>query len=74
MTDEQKLMLAASDDGSGITGLGHIQLDGCPEELTKDRIIIKITDREGNLTTRYIDIDISNDELNQTVVSARVAD
>jgi len=72
MTEEQKLKLAAGDDGSDATGLGHIQLDGYPEELTKDRITIKITDREGNSVTKYINVKISNDEFNQTVVTASV--
>jgi len=72
MTEEQKLNLAAGDNDSGVTGLGHIQLDGYPEKLTKDRITIKITDREGNSVTKYINVKISNDELNQTVVTASV--
>jgi bla regulator protein BlaR1 len=72
MTEKQKLKLAAGDNGSGATGLGHIQLDGYPEELTKDRITIKITDREGNSVTKYINVKISNDEFNQTVVTASV--
>jgi len=74
MTEEQKLMLAAGIDGAGNTGLGHIQLDGCPEELTKDVITIIITDRDGNSTTRYIDVEIGNDDLNQTIVTACLRD
>ena len=74
MTEEQKLNLAAGNDGFGTTGLGHIQLDGYPEELTKDVITIIITDREGNTVTKYIDINVSNDELHQTVVSASIRD
>jgi len=74
MTEEQKLNLAAGNDGFGTTGLGHIQLDGYPEELAKDVITIIITDREGNTVTKYIDINVSNDELHQTVVSASIRD
>lgn len=70
MTEEQKLQLASGYNGSGALGSGHIQLDGYPEELTKDRITVKITDRKGNSVTKYINIEISNDELNQTVVTA----
>jgi hypothetical protein len=72
MTEEEKLKLAAGDDGSDRTGLGHIQLDGYPEEKTKDRIKITVTDRQGKVTTKYINVKISNDELNQTVVTASV--
>lgn len=70
MTEEQKLMLAAGEDGSGLTNIGHISLEGCPEELTWDRITIKITDRYGNSLTKYINVEISNNEYNQTVVTA----
>jgi len=70
MTVEQKLMLAAGEDGSGLTNIGHICLEGCPEELTWDRITIKITDRYGNSLTKYINVEISNNEYNQTVVTA----
>ena len=70
MTEEQKLMLAAGDDGSRVPGLGHIQLDGYPEELTRDRITIKITDRNGNTIAKYINVEISNNEFNETVVTA----
>lgn len=71
-TEQQKLMLAAGNDGSGATGLGHIQLDGYPEELAGDRITINITDRDGNTTSKYIDIKISNNEFNETVVTANL--
>jgi len=70
MTEEQKNMLAAGEDGSGAKNIGHICLDGCPEELTWDRITIKITDRDGNSVTKYINVEISNNEYNQTVVTA----
>lgn len=72
MTEEQKLKLAAGENDSGAISLGHIYLEGYPEELRKDRITIKITDREGNTVTKYIDIEISNNEFNQTVVTASV--
>lgn len=70
MTEEEKLALAAGNDGSGRTGVGHIQLDGYPEELTEDCITITITDRNGNSTTKIINVKVSNDKLNQTVVTA----
>ena len=70
MTEEQKLMLAAAEDGSGAKNIGHICLDGCPEELTWDRIAIKITDRDGNSVTKYINVKIGNNEYGQTVVTA----
>jgi len=70
MTEEQKLMLAAGEDGSGAANIGHICLDGCPEKLTWDRITIKISDRDGNSVTKYINVEISNNEYNQTVVTA----
>ncbi len=70
LPEEDKLKLAAGDDGLGTTGLGHIQLDGYPEELLKDRITVKLTDRQGNVATRYVDIKISNNELRQLVVTA----
>ncbi|AGC67232.1 peptidase M56 BlaR1 [Thermoclostridium stercorarium subsp. stercorarium DSM 8532] len=69
-TEDQKLMLAAGNDGSGLTGLGHIQLSGYPDELTKDRITVKITDRTGNTITKLINVKISNNEFNETVVTA----
>ena len=72
MTEEQILMLAAGEDGSGAKNIGHICLDGCPEELTWDRITIKITDRDGNSVTKYINVKISNNEYGQTVVTANL--
>ncbi|HEY8350885.1 MAG TPA: M56 family metallopeptidase [Clostridiales bacterium] len=74
MTEEQKLKLAAGEDGSGAANIGHICLDGYPEELASDRIEIKVTDREGNSVTKYINVEISNNELMQTVVTANVED
>ena len=69
MTEEEKLKLAAGDDGSGVSGIGHIQLNGYPEILTMDHILITITDRQGNSTTKIIYIKVSNNEYNQTVVT-----
>ena len=74
MTEEQKLKLAAGEDGSGAANIGHICLDGYPEELARDRIEIKVTDREGNSVTKYINVEISNNEFMQTVVTAYVED
>ncbi len=70
-TEEEKAALAAGNDGSGI---GHIQLDGCPEELTKDQITMKITDRQGKSVTKIININISNNALKQTVVTASLVE
>lgn len=70
MTQQEKLALAAGNDGSGRTGLGHIQLNGYPEELTEDRITIIITYRNGDSITKAINVKVSNNELNQTVVTA----
>lgn len=72
MTEEEKLKLAAGDDGSGVSGIGHIQLNGYPEKFTMDRILITITDRQGNSTTKIIYIKVSNNEYNQTVVTANL--
>ncbi|HOQ07908.1 MAG TPA: M56 family metallopeptidase [Clostridiales bacterium] len=74
MTEEQKLKLAAGENGSGPANIGHICLDGYPEGLARDRIEIKVTDREGNSVTKYINVEISNNEFMQTVVTAYVED
>lgn len=74
MTEDEKRNLAAGNDGSGRTGIGHIQLDGYPEELTEDRITVTVTDREGYTTTKVIPVKISNNERNETVVTAYVAE
>ena len=74
MTEEEKLKLAVGGADSGVAGIGHIQLDGYPEELTRDRITITVTDRNGNSVTKYINIKISNNEFNETVVTANVED
>lgn len=71
-TDSQEATkLAAGNDGSGN---GHMQLEDYPEELTKDKITITITDREGKRTTKVINVKVSNNELRQTVVTASLAD
>jgi len=71
LSEQEKLTLAAGADGSGI---GHIQLDGYPERLLEDRIKITITDRSGHRTQKTIAVKVSNNELRQTVVTARLLD
>lgn len=73
LTEEQKINIAAG-NVDGVRGIGHIQLEGYPEELTRDRITIKITDRSGNSITKYINVKVSNNEFNETVVSASLED
>ncbi|REK75042.1 hypothetical protein [Paenibacillus paeoniae] len=68
-TAEEREMAAGS-----LSGIGHIQLDDYPEELTEDTVTIIITDRDGNITTRFIHIKVSNNELSQTVVTASLTD
>lgn len=72
MSGEEKLALAAGYDGSGKTGLGHIQLDGYPEELTRDRITVIITNRNGNTETKHIIVEVRNNEFNETIVTANL--
>lgn len=72
MTDEEMTALAAGEDSSGTAGIGYIQLDGYPEELTEDKITIKVTDIQGNSTTKIINVKLSNNERNETVVTAKV--
>lgn len=74
MTEDQKRNLAAGDDGSGRTGIGHIQLDGYPEELTEDTVTIVVTDSQGHSTVKIINIKVSNNERNETVITACVAE
>ncbi|MDF2921537.1 MAG: hypothetical protein K0R57_451 [Paenibacillaceae bacterium] len=71
LSEEDKMGLAAGNDGSGI---GHIQLDGYPEQLTEDTITIKITDRRGNSTTKAIHVKVRNNESRETVVTATLRD
>lgn len=66
---QEKTELAAG----SMSGIGHIQLEGYPKELLEDTITIVITDRDGNITTRYIHVKVSNNELSQTVVTASLA-
>lgn len=71
LSEKDKTKLAADNDGSAV---GHIQLEGYPEKLTRDTISITITDRKGNVTTRTIHIKVSNNELKQTVVTASLGE
>jgi hypothetical protein len=66
MSDEEKLGLAAGDK----TGLGHIQLAGCPGYLQSDTITVKITDRNGSVLIRTININLSNNESGQLILTA----
>ncbi|MFF2885854.1 hypothetical protein [Paenibacillus sp. NPDC057967] len=66
-SQEEREMAAGS-----LSGIGHIQLEGYPEELLQDTITIVITDRDGNITTRSIHVKVSNNELSQTVVTANL--
>lgn len=52
------------------SGIGHMQLDGYPKELCQDIITVVITDRQGKRTTHSIQVEVSNNELRQTVVKA----
>jgi len=56
---QEKAEMAAGDK----SGIGHMQLEDYPDELKKDRITIEITDRNGH---------VANNELGQTVVTARL--
>lgn len=67
LSEEDKLKIAAGEFGSAV---GHIQLDDYPDELKEDVITIKITDRQGNETTKRILVKVSNNDLRQTVVTA----
>jgi hypothetical protein len=70
MTDEEKLAVAAG--GGGTSTAGHILLDDYPEELLIDYITIVITDRQGNKATQTLVVNISNNTLGQTVVTAHM--
>ncbi|QJD84693.1 hypothetical protein [Cohnella herbarum] len=65
---QEKAEMAAGDK----SGIGHMQLDDYPDELKKDRITIEITDRNGHRTTKVIAVNVANNELGQTVVTARL--
>lgn len=68
LDEEAKMKLAAASE----TGIGHIQLDGYPEELLEDTIAIKITDHDGNETNKTIQVKVSNNDARQTVVAAKL--
>lgn len=71
LSEEEKLAYASGNDGSP---LGHIYLEGYPEELLKDTITIRIIDHRGNITEKVIEVQVSNNEIGQTVVTASVVD
>jgi len=66
--DSEKDKLEAA--GGNKSAAGHILLDGYPKEKLNDRITITITDRSGNTITKTISINISNNNIGQTVVTA----
>lgn len=68
-SEQEKLELAAGDKSAA----GHMQLKDYPEELKKDKITITITDRQGKRTTKVIHVQVSNNEIGQTVVTASLA-
>lgn len=70
MSQEEEMNLAATSND----GIGHIQLEGYPDELTEDIITITVTDRKGHASTTKIHVKITNNELHQTVVTAQVID
>ena len=72
LNQQEAIALAGGDDGSGTTGLGHVQLDGYPSELLNDTITVVLTDREGNTCVRHIFITLKNDEKNQLNITARL--
>ncbi|MCR2820505.1 hypothetical protein [Lederbergia panacisoli] len=71
LSDEEKTRIATG--GTGL-GIGHIQLDGYPENLREDTITITITNRDGKEITKVIGVKVSNNELRQTVVTATLLD
>lgn len=73
LTEDEKKEVAAGQYKGFPDGVGHIQLDGYPEELTEDKITITVTDRQGNSTTSVINVKVSNNELKQTVVTASLS-
>jgi len=73
LTENEKTQVAAGQYKAFADGVGHIQLDGCPEELMEDKITITVTDRQGNSSTSVITVKVSNNELKQTVVTARLS-
>jgi len=73
LAEEEKKEVAAGQYKGFPDGVGHIQLDGYPKELTEDKITITVTDRQGNSTTSVINVNVSNNELKQTVVTASLS-
>lgn len=71
LSEKEKLSFAAGDDGSP---LGHIWLEGYPEDLLKDTITIRVTDHQGNVIEKTIHVQVSNNEIGQTVVTAWLGD
>lgn len=65
-TEKGKLEAA----GGNKSAAGHILLDGYPKEKLNDRITMTIIDRSGNTITKTISINISNNKIGQTVVTA----
>jgi len=68
LTEEEKRELAA-ENGSSI---GHMNLEDYPDHLKEDIITITITDRQGHVTTKAIQVRVDNNRLGQTVVTARL--
>jgi hypothetical protein len=66
-TSEDEKLEAA---GGSKSAAGHILLDGYPKEKLNDRITITITDRSGNTMMKTISINISNNDIGQTVITA----
>ncbi|GAA0301867.1 hypothetical protein GGQ92_002265 [Gracilibacillus halotolerans] len=67
---------AAENDFAQFTPQGHIDITGYPEDLLKDTITITITNRNGEVTTQEINIEISNEvhnELLRTIVTASLS-
>lgn len=67
-SEEEKLAIASG--GGSTSAAGHILLDGYPEEKLTDHLTITITDRQGRTVTQTMTIQISNNTLGQTVVTA----
>ncbi len=67
LSQKERLNIASGDNG---TANGHILLEGYPKEKLQDKILMKITDHEGNVEIRTIYINIINNEIGQTVVNA----
>ena len=68
LSEQEKAELAAGQNSA----IGHMQLKDYPEHLKEDTITITITDRQGNQTTKVIQVKVDNNELGQTVVTANL--